>query len=365
MVSRIASFVREKIAIRSRHSVEAVLPIQEWNIGEVKGISSRLVHKLSFFAGVFFIATSVIPANVGASQFTSDFYVGDTDASAEMLVFNDDGYLTKINPQTDESDRTVMTDRLIHAVQPGESLSVIAQQYGLKMQTLRWENNLTSDRLRVGQKLIIPPVDGVTHYVAKGETLDKVATKYSVDKAFIVKQNGLQSEVLTKGQAIYVPNGKLFVAEISRSGVSRIGTVSRVSEVPLSSTSAAPSEGKILIFPTRGKLTQGFRRGHYAYDIADPSKPPIWAAATGKVVQTSSGTWGGGYGNHVVIDHGNGIQTLYAHLDYLTVKEGDIVDQGQVIGRMGRTGRVYGRTGIHLHFEVIKNGVKQVPSKYY
>jgi murein DD-endopeptidase MepM/ murein hydrolase activator NlpD len=85
----------------------------------------------------------------------------------------------------------------------------------------------------------------------------------------------------------------------------------------------------------------------------------------GTVIKASSGTYGGGYGNHVIIDNGNGIKTLYAHMEYLSVSVGDHVTQGQVIGKMGRTGNVRGRTGIHLHFEVIQNGVKKSPGNYF
>ena len=67
----------------------------------------------------------------------------------------------------------------------------------------------------------------------------------------------------------------------------------------------------------------------------------------------------------MIIDHGDGLQSLYAHLDHLNVSVGDYVEQGQTIGQMGNTGRVYGATGIHLHWEVIKNGVKQYPGNYY
>ena len=126
-----------------------------------------------------------------------------------------------------------------------------------------------------------------------------------------------------------------------------------------------PIEGARFIFPTRGKITQGFYAGHYALDISDNSKPPVWAAATGKVVKASSGTWGGGQGNYIIIDHGDGFKTLYSHLDHLDVKVGDVVKQGQVIGQMGNTGDVKGRTGIHLHWEVIKDGIKQDPADFY
>ena len=114
-----------------------------------------------------------------------------------------------------------------------------------------------------------------------------------------------------------------------------------------------------------GKISKGYRGGHYALDIADRSKPPVWAAASGTVVTASTGTWGRGYGNYVVIDHGDGIQTLYGHMDSVNVYAGQVVSQGDVVGIMGNTGRVYGVTGIHTHWEVIINGVKVNPINYY
>ena len=100
-------------------------------------------------------------------------------------------------------------------------------------------------------------------------------------------------------------------------------------------------------------------------DIGDRSRPPVWAAGGGTIVKASSGTWGGGYGNHVIVDHGGGLQSLYAHLGTLNVYKGQYVNQGDILGMMGNTGRVYGVTGIHLHWEVRKNGVKHSPYNYY
>jgi murein DD-endopeptidase MepM/ murein hydrolase activator NlpD len=110
-----------------------------------------------------------------------------------------------------------------------------------------------------------------------------------------------------------------------------------------------------------------YQPGHYAMDIANRSKPPIWASASGTVVKTVVGcgprstSCGGGYGNHIIIDHGNGYKTLYAHCEELYVKEGDTVTQGQVIAKMGNSGRVRGATGIHLHFTVYYNGAAVNP----
>ena len=107
-----------------------------------------------------------------------------------------------------------------------------------------------------------------------------------------------------------------------------------------------------LVWPASGKLTQYFVWYHKAIDIANRASPNILAADSGRV--TVAG-WpdGGGYGNRVLIDHGNGYQTLYAHLSRVYVLPGQSVNRGDAIGQMGSTGR---STGIHLHFEVIVGG---------
>ncbi|MFA8437313.1 murein hydrolase activator EnvC family protein [Pueribacillus sp. YX66] len=127
------------------------------------------------------------------------------------------------------------------------------------------------------------------------------------------------------------------------------------------------SSGK-LIMPTHGIYQRGFGNGHFGIDISNINKPPIRAAASGTVVRVKTGcaprvkSCGGGFGNHIIIAHtlsnGEKIATLYAHLDpgSIKVKTGQSVAQGAVIGKMGNTGRVSGRTGIHLHFEVHKGG---------
>jgi len=314
------------------------------------------------------------------TSFTPNIAFSDANfATAQMnypqissnIIADDSGFLIPINPQTGQADRSEMTDKITHIVKSGETLSLIAADYGLKTSTLMWENKIGENSvLKVGQKLVIPPVDGVTHEVKSGQTIEKIATLYNVDKESIIKQNGLEGKTISAGEDVFVPGGKQIVkpapvlatSQYRSTSIARTQTPTRVA---LAGTTVAPITGKPLIRPTRGVVTQGYHSYHRAIDIADRSKPPIWAAAAGTVVKASSGTWGGGYGNHVIIDHGNGMQTLYAHMDYLTVSVGQHVKQGEVIGRMGNTGRVYGVTGIHLHFEVRVNGVKQVPSYYW
>ena len=335
---------------------------------ETHSATNTLFKRYTGAVTALFILSTVSPFATSAEEIYAMEYASYADSTAleSSILADNDGYLTKVNPQTNAGDRSSMNDMLTHTVASGETLSTISNAYGIKTQTVLWENGLANaNSLRVGQKLLIPPVDGVSHKVAKNETVESIAKKYSVDAGAITKQNKLLAGVAT-GDEIYIPGAKPLYDE--RTTPARVGTASRVgvgSHVDFAGSSDIPIGDRPFIFPTRGKLTQGFRAGHYAFDIADTSKPPIWAAGSGKVVKASSGTWGGGYGNHIIIDHGNGLKTLYAHMDYLDVSVGDIVEQGQVLGRMGKTGRVYGRTGIHLHFEVIKNGVKQVPSNYY
>ncbi|MFH1971679.1 MAG: M23 family metallopeptidase, partial [Patescibacteria group bacterium] len=107
------------------------------------------------------------------------------------------------------------------------------------------------------------------------------------------------------------------------------------------------------VWPAGGQISQRFVWYHKGIDIANKTSPSILAADSGVVIVAG---WpdGSGYGNRVIIDHGNGYRTLYAHLSRVSVVAGQTVVRGNVIGQMGSTGR---STGIHLHFEVIKNGV--------
>jgi len=114
------------------------------------------------------------------------------------------------------------------------------------------------------------------------------------------------------------------------------------------------------IWPASGKLSQLYRWYHKGLDISNKSAPPILAADAGKVVLAG---WPDsiGYGNRVIIDHGNGFQTLYAHLSRIYVVAGQTVNRGDQVGQMGSTGR---STGVHLHIEIRKNGVALDPLGY-
>ncbi|MFA5792288.1 MAG: M23 family metallopeptidase [Candidatus Gracilibacteria bacterium] len=116
-------------------------------------------------------------------------------------------------------------------------------------------------------------------------------------------------------------------------------------------------------------ISQGFMAGHYAIDFAREDEsianPDILAVYGGTVIDVKTGDWNGGYGNSIMIDHGNGFKSLYAHCNETFVNVGDSVTAGQVIANMGNTGRVYGKTGIQLHFELWKNNGKVNPMDYF
>ena len=122
--------------------------------------------------------------------------------------------------------------------------------------------------------------------------------------------------------------------------------------------------GLSLIRPVSGTVTSRFGarwgRSHKGLDIGAPKGTPIKAAASGTVTVAQYG-YSGGYGNYVIISHGNGIQTLYGHCNSLNVSVGQSVPQGQVIAYVGNTGNSYGN---HLHLEIRVNGVAQNPQNY-
>jgi len=327
----------------------------------------RLMSQIGLFAGALFILSGISPISSFSTismSYATD-YIDTYSLPGDVLIADSDGYLMKINPQTGSASRIGLTDYAIHTVEGGETLSEIAERFDLGVETIMWENNIGNANMVVsGQKLVIPPIDGVSYTTVEGDNLEKLASKYSIELDSIVAQNDLTTDTLAIGQHLFLPDAKP-LGPAKPVSVASSGSYATTSTVSLSDSSDIPVGAKPFIYPTRGEITQGYRGGHYALDIADVSKPPIWAAAGGTVTKASSGTWGGGYGNHVIIDHGNGLVSLYAHFDHLTVSEGQWVEQGQVLGQMGNTGRVYGATGIHLHWEVIKNGVKQYPGNYY
>lgn len=377
-------------SLKARFSGHSLLPGVFVNAPiEVKDPFTKVVRQSITIGVALLIVTSFAPNHLLETGFTADFYGDDSDYVNDEetpplppLIINDEGFVLKPSPATEEVSRIGVNESMRHTVASGDTLSSIAFLYGINVKTLLWENNLSeSAPLRVGQVITIPSVSGVGHTVGAKETVASIAKLYSVEAQLIKDHNKLTGDALEKGQKIFIPGGKKIQEVVSPRATARSGTRSQGRSVNtfdnkvVMSSGDEPNEGKELIFPTIGKITNGFKNGHYAYDIGNPSKPDIWAADGGTVTIATGGcvprdvridrSCGGGYGNHVVIDHGNGLKTLYGHMETVYVNVGDRVERGQSVGKMGNTGRTYGSTGIHLHFEVMDNGVKRNPGNYY
>ncbi len=242
-----------------------------------------------------------------------------------------------------------------YIVQGGDTLSTIAEKFDVSISTIKWANGLSSDYIKPNQKLKILPVTGVLHTVKSGDTLTAVATKYNASEQAIADVNWIDPPFnLQAGQELMIPGGEIKAAPspIVSSTPTTVNTPSNSVGTPVSGT------GQFL-FPTTGYISQYSSRWHTAIDIASRAYPPVMAADSGRVVY--SGWDSTGYGLTVLLDHGNGFVTRYAHGSALYVKTGDYVTRGQTIMQMGSTGR---STGPHLHFEIKYNGVKQNPMSY-
>lgn len=250
-----------------------------------------------------------------------------------------------------------------YVVQSGDTLVGIAARYGVRMMTVWWANKLTSkDYLKVGQRLVVPTVDGLVHAVAVGDTLESLAAEYKVDASAIVETNGLASEELVVGQTLVMPGAK--GEPIPTPAPTRYtGGGGSTTYPPL----VNPVGGSFL-WPVVGGnnyISQYYRSGHQAIDIAASRGSEVQAVTAGKVIFSGWKSNGGGY--QVWVSHGGNLYTAYFHMSSLTVAGGQSVSAGQQVGRIGCTGWC---TGPHLHFEVWigmiwGGGYRVNPLRYY
>ena len=266
------------------------------------------------------------------------------------LTDTDDVLIRAAVPHTIIPDRS-RAEISTYVVQSGDTIFGIAAKFGLTPETMMWANSGLEDNpdwLRVGQELIVLPLNGVYHQVGGSDTIAGIAASYKVIPEAIIdyELNELDPDnpVIQPGQWLVVPGGtKPF---IPRTVVAYRGPV------PADATLGTGAFG----WPASGTIYQGYWTGHQAIDVAAWTGAPVIAADAGHVI--FSGWDDTGYGYTLVIDHGNGFQTLYAHLEAYDVEAGDNVAKGQHIAKMGSTGN---SSGPHLHFEVRQGTVLRNP----
>lgn len=249
----------------------------------------------------------------------------------------------------------------VYTVQDGDTIASIAAQFDISVNTILWANGLTSRNvIKVGDHITVLPTTGVLHTVTSGDTVLGIADKYDAKATDIVEYNGLSdSSRLSIGQKLMVPDG--YIAPVTAPPVVSGNTqIAREPSKDEPTPNPAPVTGSGFVWPTTTKhISQYFRWGHTGIDIDNRSRPPVFAASGGTVEFTG---WLGGYGNLIIINHGGGITTYYAHLDKFYVSKGQTVAKGAAIGQMGSTGR---STGPHVHFEVRRGGSPVNPMGMY
>jgi len=324
-------------------------------------ILSRLITAGQIFEGIkdLIVAFLIVKRGKYSSSFlnTSFLMIVASAIVGGPIIAENAPFLT-LNNQNNEQSMVISYNPYggnlgtVYSIKPeiigyrvvsGDSLASIAKRFNISTNSIKWSNNLKSDLIKPGQTLTIPPFDGIVHKVDTGETVYSIAKKYKVTAQNIVNyqlNDFTDSDTfgLRSGQTLFVPGGVIENKPI-------------INTQFIASIQAGVRGSSNFIWPTSGVITQYPVVYHMALDIANPSQPPVLAADTGTVVYAGCINWG--YGCHVIIDHGNGYQTLYAHMIKYDVEVGQSVSQGSQIGTMGSTGR---STGTHLHFEIRSGG---------
>ncbi|MDA3840579.1 MAG: M23 family metallopeptidase [Patescibacteria group bacterium] len=251
-------------------------------------------------------------------------------------------------------------DAVSYVVESGDTISTIAQKFGISVNTILWENDLNSHGLiRPGDELSILPETGLTHKVKSGDTLGAIASLNDIEIEDILESNNMTlSSKLSIGQKLLIPGGSkiVSVASVKKATQSYTG-IQAIKNI----VKPAPQKtvANKMAWPTVGnRITQYYSWRHKGLDIANKTGTPLFAADTGNIKFVG---WSNGYGNNIIVDHGGGKKTRYAHMSKFYVSKGDDVTKGEAIGEMGSTGW---STGPHIHFEITIDGVKYNPLNY-
>lgn len=366
------------IAVRSRVLFVLSAVLSEVLARQFEFLKKLFVRKMFWGRGgvfrfaVQFMAALLVVGTIVLSGYRSRI----TEAATEdVLVAKSQGYSNDLAVQnsstkTVTSENSVRFEPSIYVVKGGDTLSRIAEYFGISPDAVLWANNMNEyDVLHPGMELKIPPGDGVYVTVKSGDTVETLAKKYNAHPQNIVEYNYLSPPYdLEKGSRLFLPGGSIekpvivkkptstFTGIVTGRATGGTGTVTHID----------PAIGRFVGWPVQGgagHVSQCYHSYHNGVDIADSTSPNLVAAAPGTVTLAGcqsgscpSGQLGGkGLAWAVIIDHHNGFSTVYGHMStgHIVVKTGDNVARGQVIGRMGQSGRAY---GIHVHFMVVKSG---------
>jgi len=262
------------------------------------------------------------------------------------IAIVDDSSLLAENSGVAVNAKDHSTDQIsIYVVRKGDTLGIIAKMFNVTTNTIVWSNDITGNKVSPGDRLVILPISGVRHTVKKGDTLQSITKKYKGDLDEIAEFNDLTvSAKLAVGDMVIIPDGEMLSGHETATKPATAVSVKKVRQYL-----SAPKHDGYYIRPILGGIKSQGIHGHNGVDLVSVFGANILASAEGEVIVSKGSGYNGGYGSYIVLKHSNGTQTLYAHLSGVQVSVGETVDQGQVIGNMGSTGK---STGTHLHFEV-------------
>lgn len=231
-----------------------------------------------------------------------------------------------------------------YRVVKNDTLEGIARRHGLRLDTLISVNGLSdARRIYVGKILKVPSIDGVAHTVRRGDSLSRIAADRGIAVMDIIDANDLDDQTIVPGQSLFIPGARLSSYDLKK------------------------ALGKLVIWPIQGSISSyfgyrpnpftGIRQFHNGIDIVGPLDLAVKASMDGRVAETG---YSSVFGNFVILTHPEGYQTLYAHLNKISVRQGTSVSQGSTVGLLGSTGY---STGPHVHFGVFKNGKAIDPLK--
>jgi murein DD-endopeptidase MepM/ murein hydrolase activator NlpD len=229
-----------------------------------------------------------------------------------------------------------------YTIARNDTLDGIARRFNISLDTLISINGIADvRRLQVGAALKVPNIDGIVYKVQRGDNLSSIASRNNTTLLDLVDANDLASHTINPGQILFIPGARLSSYDLKK------------------------ALGTLVIWPVSGRISSSFgyrnnpftgiRQFHNGLDIVAPVNTPVKAAMDGRVAETG---YSAIFGNFVIMTHAGSYQTLYAHLNRIDVRAGQIMSQGSSLGLLGSTGY---STGPHLHFGVFKSGTPTDP----
>jgi murein DD-endopeptidase MepM/ murein hydrolase activator NlpD len=315
-------------------------------------------------AGIFSFISGLAGDKVSAKMSETDYSPNSQNMSILKAVVNvnpspitpntnpilasENALVAEIGPAGTASDvdNPTNTEISLYAVRSGDTLSEIAQMFDVSINTIIWANDLgKNSTLRQGQTLVILPITGIRYIVKRGDTIKGIVKKYDANLDEVLQYNDLSlNSALVVGDIVMIPD-----AEPTITAPAIPSSVAKNPTEPLHNATGPSYPGYYMRPIVGGRKSQGLH-GNNAVDLAASVGTPIYAAAGGTVIASMlNNSWNGGYGNYVIISHPNGTQTLYAHTFTNLVSVGQKVSKGEMIAKIGMTGKT---TGPHVHFEI-------------